>query len=138
MRCPCWESALTRCVRECDVHLIRLIGSPLGSNNASRSPCKLASVTAAFFLPPPALRILPCALARSPVSSLTPRCTVFQSAPDSLATWPMPPEPLLSASVPRYKRHCCSFNSFRRISYCCCVVILRFSHSSSLNGSYLR
>src|SRR5258708_21651098 len=50
----------------------------------------------------------------------------------------MPPEPILSASVPRYKRHCCSFNSFRMISYCCCVVMLRFYHISSLNGSYLR
>src|SRR5216684_3411655 len=86
MRCPCRESALTSCVSECVVHLIRLIGSPLGSNNASRSPCKLGSVTAAFFLPPPAWRILPCALTRSPVSSLTPRWTVFQSAPARAAT----------------------------------------------------
>src|SRR6266480_3343555 len=39
----------------------------------------------------------------------------------------MPPSPILSASVPRYKRHCCSFNSFRRISDCCCVVIPRLS-----------
>src|SRR5258708_32632907 len=138
MRCPCWESGLTRWVNECVVHLIRLIGSPLGESNSSRSACKVGSVSVAFFLPPPACRIPPCALACSPVSSLSPRCTVFQSAPDCLATWLMPPSPILSASVPRYKRHCCSFNSFRRISYCCCVVILRFYHISSSNGSYLR
>src|SRR5260221_14251073 len=50
----------------------------------------------------------------------------------------MPPEPILSASVPRYKRHCCSFNSFRKISYCCCVVIPSLYHISPSFGSYLR
>src|SRR5207247_4709193 len=50
----------------------------------------------------------------------------------------MPPEPILSASVPRYKRHCCSFNSFRKISYCCWVVIPSLYHISPPFGSYLR
>src|SRR6266550_8662341 len=62
MRCPRAESALTRWVSECVVHLSRLIGSPLGSNNSSRSPCKVGSVSVAFFLPPPTCRILPCSL----------------------------------------------------------------------------
>src|SRR5258708_35534890 len=138
MRCPRAESALTRWVSACVVHLSRLIGSPLGESNSSRSPCKVGSVSVAFFLPPPACWILPCALSRSPFSSLTPRCTVFQSAPESAATWLMPPEPILSASVPRYKRHCCSFNSWRKIAYCCCVVMPGFYHISPPFGSYLR
>src|SRR2546426_12227709 len=50
----------------------------------------------------------------------------------------MPPEPILSASVPRYKRHCCSFNSFRKISYWCWVVIPSLYHISPPFGSYLR
>src|SRR5204863_10211694 len=50
----------------------------------------------------------------------------------------MPPEPILSASVPRHKRHCCSFNSFRKISYCCWVVIPSLYHISPPFGSYLR
>src|SRR6266700_1237722 len=71
MVCPCLDSPFTKCARERVVHFTKLIGSPLGSNSSSRSRCKLGSVATTFFLPPPALRILPSALGISPLSSLT-------------------------------------------------------------------
>src|SRR5438874_4527957 len=61
-----------------------LIGSPLGSSNASKSACKLASCSSCFFLPPPAPRIRLPGANRSPVSiSRLPALMVFFETPAS-------------------------------------------------------